>query len=52
MSSIPFSKDELEVVREVPVYRRPNLPKIPIYNFPFRQETLFTPFIKKNLYGS
>ena len=47
MSSIPFSKDELEVVREVPVYRRPNLPKIPIYNFPVSPRDAFHAFYKK-----
>ena len=42
-----FSEDELKIVREIEAYRRPNWPKIPIYDFPISQREAYTRFMRK-----
>ena len=47
MSIKEFSENELRVVREIPAYRRPNLPKIPIYDFPISPREAYIRFMQK-----
>lgn len=47
MSKITFSEDELKVIREIPAYRRPDLPNIPIFDFPVKPKEAYHAFFKK-----
>lgn len=44
----PYSEKELKVIREIPTYRQPDLPPVPVYDFPVSPKEGYIRTIKKD----